>query len=338
MHKKFWICLDGGTTNTRATLMVDGKHVDTISMAVGVRNADDTANSPVKVAISHCLFSLKDRHNLSVDQTPVLASGMLGSDAGLVNVPHLVAPVTFEMSCRSPTRFFDESVWPREITIFPGIKTMPLHTEASVSEHASTADIMRGEEVQAWGLRHLMQEKHPEILTKPWLLLWPGSHTKLISVQADGTIAGSFTTLAGELFAALKSATLLRRSLPESMPSSFPKEIMNECSDTVLRYGLLRAAFWTRVADLSNRLDENQRAAWLSSAVIAADIQGLSRHSWLCQSDRPNVFIGGDSTRQKIYRHLLERQTGIKATCIDPMTCENSAAIGVSLLAGLIQS
>lgn len=331
-----WICLDGGTTNTRATLMQNGVPVDSVSVATGVRNANDPMNLPVKMAIKTCLTTLQERHGFIAEKTPVLASGMLGSDAGLVNVPHHVAPVSLESSRADLYKHHDAQVWPAEITIVHGIKTVPATANASILENAAIADIMRGEEVQVWGLRHLMRETHTDQFSQPWLLLWPGSHTKLIAVGADGTIEGSFTTLAGELFAALKTGTLLRRSLPEAMPTDFPDEIVDQASDTVTEYGLLRAAFWTRVADLSGTLNEDQRAAWLSSAVIAADVQGVSRHRLLNQAGPVQIFIGGDSVRQSVYQRILARQTSIKATCIDPAICEHAAAIGASLVAGYI--
>lgn len=336
MRKITWICLDGGTTNTRATLMVDGLPQDAVTVAVGVRNTIHATDSPVRNAIRESLDILITRHNLQVAETRVLASGMLGSEAGLINVPHLVAPVSSEQAAAYVHSFFDESVWPQTIEIFPGIKTLPANGDHSLLGHAATADIMRGEESQVWGLRYLMQADDPQIINGRWSLLWPGSHTKLISILADGTIQGSFTTLAGELFAALKSATLLRRSLPDQNPPVYPLDLVQQAAECVLQHGLLRAAFWTRVADLSAKLTESERAVWLSSAVITADIQGLVHHPWIEEQNSQTLYLGGDPVRQQLYQSILKEKFGIPAVCISPSLCENAAAYGVSLLAGLI--
>jgi 2-dehydro-3-deoxygalactonokinase len=339
-----WITLDGGTTNTRACLMANGRMIDSATAAVGVRNSDDTANSPVKRAVADVLGTLCTRHRLDPAGTRVIASGMIGSDAGLVNVPHIPAPATIQMAQNAMKTWHEPQFWPGPVAICPGVKSQPLLNEnpttpIDLSPFFSTADIMRGEEVQAWGLRKLLKISHPEIINQPWLLLWPGSHTKLIRIQPDGSISGSFTTLAGELFAALKSATLLKRSLGEAAPEAFTDDLTNHAAQCVRQFGLLRAAFWTRVADLNNTLDADHRTAWLSAAVIAEDCQGLCRHEWLANpAEKPLLFVGGDSLRQSLYCRMIRHELDLSPVAIAPEICDMAAAIGVSCVAGLVDA
>jgi 2-dehydro-3-deoxygalactonokinase len=338
MSLKSWITLDGGTTNTRACLMADGKTVDTATQAVGVRNSDDSANAPVKKAVAEVLGTLCSRHGLDAASVRVVASGMIGSDAGLVNVPHVVAPASMAMARSAMQVWHEPAYWPGRVEIYPGVKTLAADAGGSLEAHFSSADIMRGEEVQAWGLRSLLADTKPEIMQNPWLLLWPGSHTKLIRILPDGSIGGSFTTLTGELFAAMKSATLLKRSLGDVVgPEAFTDELINQAAACVSRYGLARAAFWTRVADINGTLDAPARTAWLSAAVTAADCQGLGRHEWLADRvEKPLLFIGGDPLRQSLYTRLIARELGFKPEMIAHEACEQAAAIGVSCVAGLL--
>ena len=112
MRQNLWIALDGGTTNTRATLVQDDQIIDTVGESVGVRDSVQNQRSPVLDAVANCLKTLKERHTISADQVEVVASGMLGSDAGLMNVPHVLAPASANQVADSAVEWSDESVWP----------------------------------------------------------------------------------------------------------------------------------------------------------------------------------------------------------------------------------
>jgi 2-dehydro-3-deoxygalactonokinase len=329
------ITLDGGTTNTRATLVQGTELLDTVSTQVGVRDSRPNQPSPVFAAVANCLTSLKSRHGLDHAVVPVIASGMIGSDAGLVNVPHLMAPASAHDAAGRLHPFINKDVWPATIYIIPGVRTGPDPSRQGLIQQSLVEDIMRGEETQAWGLGQLLAASRPEAVAKPWLLLWPGSHTKLISIGADGQIQGSFTTVAGELFAALKSATLLNRSLPETVPVDFPEEIVAEAVQTVQEQGLMRAAFWTRVADVTGRLNARERAAWLSAAVIAADVESLSRHPWLKADGPTTLFIGGDAVRRSLYHRVIAPMVDCQVVSLSALECERAASVGAVFINSL---
>lgn len=328
MHPGLRITLDGGTTNTRA-MLVDGERiVDQVSTAVGVRDSRADQPSPVLAAVGQCLATLAGRHKLDSANTPVIASGMLGSDAGLANVPHQVAPATPFEAASSLYSFVDPGIWPGPIRIIPGVRTGPNPEAVGTLRQVLGEDVMRGEETQAWGLWRILSKPERELTRRHWLIVWPGSHTKLILVGPEGAILGSFTTLAGEIFAALKSATLLHRSLSEEMPSEYPEELVDLAYESVHEQGLLRAAFWTRVSDIRSHLNANQRSAWLSAAVIAEDVRTLARHPWLNQFAGSPVFVGGDEPRRGLYCKLLARAAGVKVNALASVDCERASAVG----------
>ncbi|RLT10181.1 MAG: hypothetical protein DWI24_08955 [Planctomycetota bacterium] len=333
MQTNLWIALDGGTTNTRATLLRGDRVIDVVAESVGVRDSVMHQRSPVLHAVGQCLKVLKERHAIVVDQVGVIASGMLGSDAGLVNVPHVMAPATAGQVAGAAFEWFDETVWPKPIKIFPGVRTGPDPSQCGLMEQALAEDIMRGEETQVWGLWQMLSKDRPQLVGQPWILVWPGSHTKMISVGADGTIFGSYTTLAGELFAAMKTATLLRRSVQDSNEMQYSDEIVDLAAKVVWEQGLLRAAFWTRVADVTGKLDQSQRSAWLSSAVIAADVDALSKHEWLNQKTDALLMIGGDKVRQSLYVRMLKKRSHCRIEALDANYCEHAAALGAVHLA-----
>jgi 2-dehydro-3-deoxygalactonokinase len=179
----------------------------------------------------------------------------------------------------------------------------------------------------------MLLKDRPELVSRPWVLIWPGSHTKMIAMDAQGSILGSYTTLAGELFAALKSATLLRRSMSESGELEYSDEIVDLAARTVWEQGLVRAAFWTRVADVRGTLDANQRSAWLSSAVIGADVDALSKHPWVTGDAGIQIIVGGDKVRQSLYSRLLRQRLNCQIEVLESHYCEQAAAVGAVYLA-----
>lgn len=335
MNTDTWIAIDGGTTNTRGSLVINNQVIDTVTFSVGVRNSSGNNLSPVRSAVSECLKEICKRHSLQPNTVKVVASGMLGSEAGLVNVPHVMTPASPEDAASRSVIWFDEQVWPEPIRIIPGVRTGPGLEHASAFENQLSQDIMRGEETQTWGLwRHFLDTQNPHA-NQPWLLLWPGSHTKLIAIDRAGIIQGSFTTLAGELFSALRSATLLQRSMPDHPPQELSSELIDLAAKTVSDYGLLRAAFWTRVADITGTLDASQRFSWLSASVIAADVEAICHHPWLKSNSFVSLRIGGDLQRQAVYAHLLKRSQDIHLDLLKPVLCSQAAAKGAVYLAKL---
>src|SRR6266478_3564843 len=86
------VALDGGTTNTRARLWIDGRIAATARRAVGVRDVV-LAGGPGALAVA--VRGALDEVLLAAEgRTPevIVAAGMLSADVGLRAVPHVVAP------------------------------------------------------------------------------------------------------------------------------------------------------------------------------------------------------------------------------------------------------
>ena len=86
---RLWI--DGGTTNTRFTLTRGEDVVERTCRRVGAANADISLhNAPLAAAVADETAALERRHGVRIER--VCASGMITSQNGLVEVPHLPAP------------------------------------------------------------------------------------------------------------------------------------------------------------------------------------------------------------------------------------------------------
>jgi 2-dehydro-3-deoxygalactonokinase len=293
------VALDGGTTNTRARLLRDGQVVAVARRAVGVRDAALSAGpSPLAEALRDCLDEIAAAAaGARVER--IAASGMLTAEVGLCPVPHVPAPAgRAELAAGVVVRHLPE-VHQRPIAFVPGVRTLP----GPGADGWADGDVMRGEECATLGAW--------EALGRPGAgaFLWPGSHTKLVEVDATGRILRGFTTLGGELTAAVAHHTLIAASLPETWPTQPDPEALERGARVARTHGLGRAAFAVRLADLARSLEPDHRAAFWIGAATADDVDHLASHPILA-ADRP-VWVGGEEPRRSLYaRWLAERHRG----------------------------
>ena len=85
------ITIDGGTTNTRISLVSDKTIRDRITTRVGARDSLD--GTPLRETVRDGIKELLARNRLSEnDITAVALSGMIGRESGLKDIPHILAP------------------------------------------------------------------------------------------------------------------------------------------------------------------------------------------------------------------------------------------------------
>ncbi|MDB4894705.1 MAG: 2-keto-3-deoxy-galactonokinase, partial [Firmicutes bacterium] len=144
--------IDSGTTNTRVRLSDGDRVLAAVTEAVGARDAArDGSNSRLRSALHRLVQEAGLQAGIPVGDIAVLiASGMITSNLGLLEVPHVQAPVRpAELARAIVTKRFPD-IAPCDIAFIPGIKTV-----ASDGELVGS-DILRGEEAEVVGLRRLM--------------------------------------------------------------------------------------------------------------------------------------------------------------------------------------
>ena len=162
--KKHIITIDGGTTNTRCILWDDSKNkLFESKREVGVRNtAIDGNNLRLKSAVKECLDELLDKANISFNEVSLLiASGMITSDVGIIEVPHLIAPADLDLIANSTVSIELPEICPLPIHFIPGIKNND-GSEIDFSNYEAM-DIMRGEEVESLAIInkfHCNRQRH----------------------------------------------------------------------------------------------------------------------------------------------------------------------------------
>lgn len=161
--------IDWGTSNRRAYLInQDGSCL--------ARHADDQGMLAARPHFAESIDSLLATLGLPLD-TPVIASGMVGSAQGWHEVPYLDASVPLK---RLPSHLL--RVAPNRF-IVPGY-----------CQRGEDVDVMRGEETQLLGA---LAMGHGD----GWVVL-PGTHSKWVLLR-DGAIQQLRTYMTGELYATL---------------------------------------------------------------------------------------------------------------------------------------
>ncbi len=228
---------------------------------------------------------------------PVVAGGMVGSAQGWVEAPYVPCPADAR-SLADRAAWVDSADGTR-ILIAPGV----LHDPAD-----GAPDVMRGEEVQIAGAL----AENPDWAANACVAM-PGTHSKWVRI-ADGRITGFATHMTGELFAVLKTHSLLGRLMPG--PDAPPARAEDEAAAFTLGLDAARTSepgalphqlFATRTLGLTRRLPPEALSHYLSGLLIGHELTAslaMMRRVW---PDRaPPLLLIGDAGLCRRYAHALD--------------------------------
>ena len=303
--------IDSGTTNSRIYLVdEDGTVRASASKMVGVRDTSITGSRDALRNGLKALFydSLKQMHFPPDAVRFCIASGMITSEIGLIDLPHLVAPAGLEELSAGIYRSTDPAVLPVPCPVYfiRGIRNA-YPVDAGIRELCEI-DFMRGEEVQCIGI---LERLRPKL---PCTIVVLSSHTKMICCDANGRITASKTTLSGQIREALTSATMIGKSLkdgPEDRTHGYSKEeIMETAYSCVEREGVIRVFLMPRFMQVLMKTDAEERQLFTDSAIAADDMKAF-------RAMRENgclaapIILFGHAARCDIYRYLLRNKLQI---------------------------
>jgi 2-dehydro-3-deoxygalactonokinase len=318
------LAIDGGTTNTRARLFRGETLIAVAARAVGVRNvAIGGTKDPLLRAVADCVAEATAAAGVAPAGIDLAcASGMLTSNVGLREVAHVAAPAGIDDLARHVVVEAFPEIFNLAIHLVPGVKTAPSTPGPS---DLSQVDILRGEESETFGILS------PTGRRGPIHLLLPGSHTKLVCVDAADRIAASYTTIAGEVMQALAEHTILSGSIAWPPPLPPDWSAVDRGADFAARWGLLRGAFAVRLSDVVLREVPAARTWFFVGVVVAADVEELTRASFW--SGTTSVLVGGREPLRSVYARLLARRGHGAIQCLDAATVETAAARGALAIA-----
>lgn len=321
------ITIDTGTTNTRVVLWKKYDAVDSLTAEVGVRTTVINGNNDaLKSTVGELIHRLLQTNELALNDVEVIAaSGMITSNVGLVEVPHIPSPAGMDMLskgmvCKRFPEIVDKEIW-----FVPGVKSISSSPETSRVE---VTDIMRGEEVETFALMEKLN------VTGPALFILPGSHTKFVFVDSQRRIRESLTTLTGELLMAVSNHTIIANAVDKSYASTLLPDRVIQGYQHAKQSGLSRAAFSIRVLDQFSELSLNEKANILMGVIFAEDLRAILNHEVISASQQIPVFIAGKEIVRDTLALLfsVEKYKG-EVIPVDSQTMNHLAGYGVLRIA-----
>lgn len=280
------LTIDTGTTNTRVTLWRDDVALCQAARQVGVRDTAITGNrTTLQRGVQDTIEAALQKAGLGIGQVDlVLASGMITSNVGLCEVPHLPAPAGLRDLAAGMVQAGIPEVSAKPIWFVPGVRNpvenLGLHNIESM-------DMMRGEEVETMGLVARLS------ITEPAVIVLPGSHSKFVHLDAEQRITGCVTTLAGELLHVITHNTILADSLDSDFAGEVDPEMLLAGARSAGSIGLGRACFMVRTLGQFTIYERNARANFLLGAVLGADLLTLKNSSAIRMNPGTQFVITG---------------------------------------------
>ena len=297
------ITVDGGTSNTRTYLWTtDGKILTHRSQAIGAKtSAINGSNQPWKQAIHDMIESMLTEHDISEDSVQgVYMSGMLTSDLGILEVPHLTAPVSMKNYQDHMVRVHLPEVFSKEIVLIPGIKNA-LSTPESL-DSLRKFDIMRGEETETYALI----EQYGSDQNTIYIL--PGSHNKYVFVDENCTVLATSTTLSGELLNSIVNDTIVASSVDHRFPSMehYNLEMIQYGCEMHRKEGIGRALFLTRLFDRFGSQSKYNLQNYVLGVVLESDLTALHNAAFFKDVMNVRIVIHGNGAFSHALYDLLK--------------------------------
>jgi len=182
---------------------------------------------------------------------------MVGSRQGWVEAEYVACPCGIDDFVARLRRVGPESSRKRrDIAIVPG----------ATCEADGIPDVLRGEEVKVLGVLELLGTDSGTVLS-------PGTHSKWMTIE-NGRLVRFATAMTGEVYALLRSRSILARSMPPESDGALDEAAFDDGVRRALRgCSLLQTAFSIRTRALFDRMPATSLASALSGLVIGEELR-----------------------------------------------------------------
>ena len=301
---KYYITIDGGTTNTRVNLVHNEKIISSAKISLGARDCINGSDA-LKLAICDKIDNLCLQNSLKKeDLRAVIASGMITCEYGVFTLPHITAPAGIG-ELHNGMKKAEGIFGSLDCYFIPGIKVK--------TDSPLTTDMMRGEEAEIVGLYR------PELDGAVYIL--PGSHSKHIFVDEKGRISHFKTMMTGEMISALAGETILKGTVRLDL-EGFDSKALLDGYDAADELGLGDALFKVRI--MKNLFDASdiECYSFFLGAVMHDEIKSLAK------SKAKYAVIGGKGQLRESMACLIREKTTVEVITLDDKATESATAIG----------
>lgn len=300
---RYYITLDGGTSNTRLRLIKDGAIVAVEKLSIGASTAGGKA--AWCAAIKAKTVELLSKNGLTEkDITALIGSGMITSEYGICPLAHLPAPAGIAELSKGMVRCEMEGM-AIPCYFIPGVK--------QIGKKAEDTDMMRGEEAEVIGLLPYGGTDCVYVL--------PGTHAKHVFVDGEGRISAFKTFMTGETIGAISSGTILRDAVDLSV-EDFDRDALIRGYDFAVSEGTLAALFKVRI--MKNLFGSDKRACYsfFLGALLADEIQSLRTYG------EKRVLIAGKPSLRLATEFLLRHSSALQLVSCPEEAIENASVLG----------
>jgi len=301
-----YLTIDGGTTNTRISLVLSGKIADNISLGIGVK-ANTEGNVFYKQKIKDGIRDILSSNSVSEEDIKIiLCSGMITSKMGLCELEHLSTPCGIN---ELKNGIFE--------TEMPEISKIPFAFVRGVktgTDSYDTADMMRGEETELMGLG--------EKLESSCLYVLPGSHSKLILTDENECICSFSTALTGELIDAVANNTILKESI-DLKNSVLNEDYLIKGFECAKKAGIDAAFFKVRTLKNLFSASSDEVYSFFLGVALCDEIKEI------IASAARSVIIGGKPQLKIPTAILLRKYSDKQIICADESVCKYAPTYGI---------
>lgn len=300
---KYYIAIDGGTTNTRVHLVCDEKVLASEKISIGAKDCID-GSEPLKQAITEKIENICLQNNLKKEEIQaVIASGMITCEYGLFTLPHIPAPAGLSELHRGMARV-EKILGELDCYFIPGVKML--------GSDALSTDMMRGEEAEIMGIYT------PDLSGAAFIL--PGSHSKHIYLE-EGRISSFKTTLTGEMISALAGGTILKGTVRLDF-KEFDTSALLSGYDAAEKLGLNDALFKVRIMKNLFKSSDLECYSFFLGAVMEAEVRSLKN------SKAKMAVIGGKGQLRESFAAILRNRTSTEVITLPDEVTEQASAVG----------
>lgn len=322
------ITLDTGTTNTRVTVWKDEVPLCQLFQAVGVRNTAISGSKTIlENSVKKTIAEALQKAGLNLANINlIVASGMITSNVGLFELPHLPAPAGLADLASGMVESLLPALCSKPVWFIPGIRNQ---VENLGLHNIEAMDMMRGEEVEVMGLLDRLALKTRAVIALP------GSHSKFVHLDAQQCITGCVTTLAGELLQVITQHTILSEALDGDFSKEMDIEMLLAGAASATNLGLGRACFMVRTLSQFTVYQRNARANFLLGAILGADLLTLRNSTAMRMNPDAQFVITGKSILREALAALVSNDDFFsgKVTVINQRQQENMAGYGAIAIA-----
>jgi len=291
------IVIDSGTTNSRVRLTDGNAVMATVSRPVGAKDVAITGSTAVlEQALRECIEQLLTESGTPLqDIEAIVASGMITSNMGLLEIPHLNAPAGLDDVASGIVSRVFANIVDRPILFIPGVKT-----GFTADGDLASKDMMRGEEAEIFGYLAHGSSAHDE----PILFMHYGSHHKGILLE-NGKINNCATSITGELMMTIVQHTILKSSLLAPQDMEIHHDYVRQGLQVAQTMGFGRALFSSRVLQTMEREDKQRTSSFFLGVLLSLDLAMLAQ--WI-REDTLRIVLYGKELFPSICQPILQQQ------------------------------